>query len=125
MAENNKSTVKMFLPAIVLVASLRYSVLFTMGIVIGYILCKIFCNVFVKNGKVDSIFIDYGKWKVHLHHWIIGIIILAIVWVIDYLYLPTFFAGAICGVIIQDIYDYNDWHKVIIKNDDCKKDSKA
>src|SRR5438105_4184683 len=98
--------VRVFLPAIVLATSFYYSFSFTGGIVIGYVLCKIFCNLFVKNGRVDSIFIDYGKWKVHLHHWIIGIIILAIVWVIDYFYLPTFFAGAVCGMIIQDIYDY-------------------
>ncbi len=108
--------VKIVLPAIVLATSFYYSFLFTIGIVIGYILCRFFCNVFVKNGKIDSIFIDYGKWKIHLHHWIMGIIILAIVWIIDYFYLPTFFAGAVCGMIIQDIYDYNDWHKVILKN---------
>jgi len=126
MAEVNKSKVKMFFPAIVLATSLRYSLLFTVGIVIGYVLCKIFCALFLKhgdnvNGKIEKVFVDFGKWKLHLHHWIIGIIVLAIVWVIDYFYLPTFFAGVICGVILQDIYDYNDWHKVIIKNDDYKK----
>ncbi len=81
----------------------------------GYVLCRLFCHFFVNNGKVDSIFIDYGKWQIHLHHWILGILLLAIIWVIDFYYLPTFFAGAICGMIIQDIYDYNDWHKVISK----------
>ena len=110
--------VKIFLPAIVLATSFHYSIRFTMGIVVGYILCKLFCDIFVKNGKVDSIFLDYGKWQVHLHHWIMGIIVLAIVWVIDFFYLPTFFAGVICGGILQDIYDYNDWHQVIIKNPD-------
>lgn len=124
MAENNDSVsgskranVKIILPATVLATSLQYSILFTSGIVAGYVLCKIFCNIFVKKGRVDSIFIDYGKWKVHLHHWIMGLIILTIVWVVDYFYLPTFFAGVICGIIIQDIYDYNDWHKIIVKND--------
>ena len=129
MAENNevldtkirKGNVKVLLPAVVLVTSLYYSFLFTTGIVIGYLLCKVFCNLFVENGKIESIFIDYGKWQLHLHHWIMGIMILAIVWVIDYFYLPTFFAGVICGVIIQDIYDYNDWHKVIVRKDDYKE----
>ena len=116
MAENKNSKVKIILPAIVLATSLNYSFLFTGGIIMGYFLCKIFCNIFIKNGKVDSIFLDYGKWRIHLHHWIIGVIILAIVWIIDYFYLPTFFAGAICGMIMQDIYDYNDWHEVILKN---------
>lgn len=106
---------KMVLPAIVLVTSFYYSLSFTLGIVIGYILCKLFCILFLKNGKVDSIFLDYGKWQIHLHHWIMGIFLLAGIWVVDRYYLPTFFAGAICGIIIQDIYDYNDWHKVVVK----------
>jgi|SRR5581483_7257564 len=121
MAETKSaSAVKIVLPAIVLATSVRYSLMFTLGIVIGYVLCKIFCMLFVNNGKIDSIFLDYGKWKIHLHHWIMGIIVLAIVWVIDRFYLPTFFAGAICGIIIQDIYDYNDWHQVFIRNHEAK-----
>ena len=110
----------MFLPAMVLIPSFYYSFTFTSGIVIGYVLCKMFCHVFVHNGKIDSIFLDLGKWKLHLHHWIMGIMILALVWVVDYFYLPAFFAGAVCGMIIQDIYDYNDWHKVIVKKEIAK-----
>ena len=116
MAETSSSRVKILLPALVLLPSFYYSFSFTTGIVIGYVLCKIFCHLFVNKGKINSIFIDYGKWQLHLHHWIIGIMVLAIVWVIDYFYLPTFFAGAVCGMIIQDIYDYNDWYKVVVKN---------
>ncbi len=88
---------------------------------IGYVLSRLFCQLFVHNGKVNSIFIDYGKWKIHVHHWIMGLALLGIIWVIDYYYLPTLFAGVICGVIIQDIYDYNDWHQVIMKNTDAPK----
>lgn len=121
VSADKRNKAKMILPAVVLATSLHYSVRFTLGIVAGYVLCKIFCSIFVENGKIDSIFLDYGRWKVHLHHWIIGIIILAIVWVVDYFYLPTFLAGAICGIILQDIYDYNDWHKVIVKNEEYKK----
>lgn len=115
-----------FLPAIVLATSVNYSMRFTTGILVGYILCKIFCIVFLEhgdniNGKIEKIFVDFGKWKLHLHHWILGLIVLVGVWAIDYFYLPTFLAGAICGVILQDIYDYNDWHKVIVKNEDYQK----
>ena len=106
---------KIVLPALVLAASFYYSISFTGGVVIGYILCKLFCHFFLHNGKVDTIFVDFGNWRIHLHHWIMGLMLLAIVWVIDYYYLPALFAGFICGIIIQDIYDYNDWHKVISK----------
>ena len=112
---SKKNKVKMVLPAIVLATSFYYSVTFTGGVVIGYIICKLFCHFFLHKGRINSIFIDWGKWKIHLHHWIIGLILLAAVWVIDHYYLPTLFAGIICGMIIQDIYDYNDWHRVIEK----------
>src|SRR5581483_5259852 len=111
--EKDSAGVKIFLPAIVLATSLYYSFSFTEGIVIGYLLAKAFCHFFVHNGRVDSIFIDYGKWKIHLHHWIMGLAVLAIVWVIDHYYLPALFAGVISGIIIQDIYDYTDWRKII------------
>lgn len=126
MAENNKSTnnsKKIVLPAVVLATSLYYSFSFTTGIAIGYIICKIFCNIFVKNGKIDPIFIDYGKWKIHLHHWIMGLVFLVLVWFIDYFYLPAFFTGVVCGIIIQDIYDYNDWYKVILNKEKYKNDT--
>src|SRR5437870_6368057 len=117
MTEHKKSRVKIVLPALVLATSFYYSFTFAGGIVVGYVLCKLFCHVFVHKGKVNSIFLDFGNWRIHLHHWIMGIMLLAVVWVIDYYYLPAFFAGAVVGVIIQDIYDYNDWHKVIVKNE--------
>jgi hypothetical protein len=69
-------------------------------------------------GKVDCIYIDCGKWKIHMHHWIMGALFLVIVWFIDYFYLPRFFVGVVCGIIAHDIYDYNDWHKVLVKNED-------
>ena len=115
MPENNGSKVKIVLPAIVLATSFYYSISFTGGIVLGYLFCRLFCQFFVHSGKINSIFIDYGNWQLHLHHWIMGMVLLAGVWVIDYFYLPTFFAGFVCGIIIQDIYDYNDWYKVIVK----------
>ena len=117
MAEFKSLKVKRALPAVVLVTSIYYSLALTAGIVVGYVLCKAFCHLFVNNGKIDSIFIDYGKWKIHLHHWIMGVMVLAIVWLIDYFYLPAFFVGVIAGIIIQDIYDYNDWHKVVVRSE--------
>ena len=111
-----RTKAKMVLPAIVLGASFYYSFSFTGGIVIGYVISKLFCHFFWDNGKIGSILLDYGKWSLHVHHWIMGLVLLAIVWTLDQYYLPTLFAGFICGIIIQDIYDYNDWHKVIVKN---------
>ncbi len=114
--DNQNSTVRRYLPAVVFLASFYYSFLLALGLAIGYIGSKIFSKYLLEKGKVDCIYIDCGKWKIHMHHWILGAIFLAIVWVIDYFYLPSFFIGAVCGIIAHDIYDFNDWHKVLVKN---------
>ena len=118
MEEKQRSKVKMFLSAAVVFTSFYYSFLFAIGIIAGYILSRAFCAIFLKTGKIESVLVDYGNWQLHLHHWIMGIMFLGFVWVIDYLYLPTFFAGVVCGVILQDIYDYKDWHKVIVRKEE-------
>jgi hypothetical protein len=113
-----RSNVKKVLPAIVLVTTFYYSFLLTLGLLIGYVGCKIYHKVFIETGRVDMIFVDCGKWKIHFHHWILGALFLLIVWVIDWFYLPRFFTGVVLGIIAHDIYDFNDWHQVLIKNED-------
>jgi hypothetical protein len=115
------SKVKMFLPAMAIMASAYYSFLLALGLAVGYLGSKLFAKYFVEKGKVDCIFIDCGKWKFHMHHWIMGAIFLVAVWFIDYFYLPSFFVGAVLGIIAHDIYDYNDWHKVLVKNEDYQE----
>ena len=112
--------VKKVLPVLVLTTTFYYSYMLCLGLVLGYLGCKLYHKKFIESGKVDLIFIDCGKWKFHLHHWIMGAVLLLIVWVIDYFYLPTFFVGAVAGIIAHDIYDYNDWHKVLVKNEEIK-----
>jgi len=114
---DNKTKVRKFLPAFVLVASFYYSFLLALGLAVGYISCKIYSKYFIESGKVDCIYIDCGKYKIHLHHWILGALLLLIVWFIDYFYLPRIFVGFVCGIMAHDIYDFNDWHKVLVKNE--------
>jgi len=120
LAKNSKnSKVRRVLPAIVLVASFYYSILLALGILLGYLGSKVYSKYFIENGRVDSIYVDFGKnWKIHVHHWILGAIFLVIVWFIDYFYLPRFFVGAVLGIIAHDIYDYNDWHKVLVRQEE-------
>ena len=117
-SDNKNTKVKKFLPAIVFVASFYYSFLLALGLTLGYLGSKLFAFYFLEQGKVDKIYIDCGKWKIHMHHWILGALFLVIVWIIDYFYLPRFFTGVVLGVIAHDIYDYNDWHKVLEKNEE-------
>lgn len=118
---NKNSKVRKVLPAVVLTATFYYSFLLSLGLAIGYLGSKIFSKYFLDQGKVDCIYIDCGKWKIHMHHWIMGTLFLVIVWFIDYFYLPRFFVGVVLGIIAHDIYDYNDWHKVLVKNEEASK----
>ena len=114
---NNQTKVRKYLPAFVFLASSYYSFLLAIGLALGYIGSKIFSKYLLENGKVDCIYIDCGEYKIHLHHWILGALLLLLVWVIDYFYLPRFFVGVVAGIMAHDIYDFNDWHKVFIKKE--------
>jgi len=121
MWEAKKTNVKKVLPAVILVTSFYYSFLLALGLLIGYVACKFYYKKFVETGKVDLIFIDCGKWKIHFHHWIMGAVVLLLVWVIDWFYLPRFFVGVVGGIMAHDIYDFNDWYRVIVKTNSCKR----
>ena len=112
--------VKKVLPVLVLTTTFYYSYLLCIGLILGYLACKLYHKKFIESGKIDLIFIDCGKWEIHLHHWIMGAALLLIVWVVDFLYLPSFFVGAVAGVIAHDIYDFDDWHQILIKKETCK-----
>lgn len=118
---DNNSKIRNLMPAVVLAASIYYSSLLLLGVVAGYLASKLFSKYLVEHGKVDMIYVDFGKWKLHLHHWIMGAIFLLLVWFVDKIYLPTFFVGAVMGIIVHDIYDYNDWHKVLVKKEETSK----
>jgi multisubunit Na+/H+ antiporter MnhF subunit len=116
-ADNKNSKVRRYLPALVLMASAYISFLLSVGLILGYLGSKIFSKHLIERGKVDPIFIDCGKWKIHFHHWIMGALVLIGAWFLDKFYLPSFFTGVILGIIAHDMYDYNDWHKVLVKNE--------
>ena len=87
------------------------------GIILGYILSKIFCG---KNtgqvGIIKSIVFNIGKWRFHLHHWLIGFSILISVLLLKFsLPLAPFSFGFLGGLVFQGIFDYSDWHKILIK----------
>ncbi len=116
-SNNKNSKVRRYLPAVVVVASMYYSFLLATGLILGYLGSKIFSKYLLESGKVDCIYIDCGKYKFHLHHWILGSLLLLLAWVVDYFYLPSFFLGVVGGVIAHDIYDFNDWHKILVKKE--------
>ncbi len=65
-------------------------------------------------GKIKSIIIPVGKYKIHLHHWLISLWA-GILGGIKGFYLlsPEFFFGFLGGLIFQGIYCYGDWYQII------------
>ena len=121
-SDNKNSKVRKYLPAVVFLALGYYSFLLALGLALGYLGSKVFSKIFLESGKVNCIYIDCGNnWKIHMHHWILGSLFLLLVWFIDYFYLPRFFVGVVCGIIVHDIYDYNDWHRVLVRCEESKK----
>ena len=110
-----KRTKKKKIVSVAIIATSAYaSVLFTLGMIVGYLGMRYFYKKCVKNG-MPFIYVNIGRWKVHLHHWIFGGLIVA------YLLLGGWqfenhkiFFGILCGIIAHDIYDFNDWHKVVL-----------
>ncbi len=120
MPSNKKKGVRKVFPAVVVLATtFYYSSLFALGLLIGYLVTVLYCKKFGIDENSDKrIFLDFGNWHVHLHHWIMGILLIVVIclggWRPE---IPAVVWGMIMGMIIQDIYDYDDWHQVIIKKE--------
>ncbi len=116
----DKSKVKKMLPAVVLATTFYYSSIFTIGLILGYLATRLYCKkmgIDEENG--DKIFFDVGKkWTIHLHHWIMGVIVIGFISLAGWTHeIPVFLWGSLFGMMFQDIYDYNDWHEVLIKKE--------
>ncbi len=68
-----------------------------------------------KPGRLKSFFIPLGKYKIHLHHWLISSWVLGFALLKDvYLLSPDLFYGFLVGLTFQGIYYYSDWYKILI-----------
>ncbi len=87
--------------------------LFIISAALGYFLAH-----FLSGGKagqegiLKSVIFTAGAYKVHLHHWFISVIILAILFIVQYY--NNFIYGFLTGIIIQGL-TYKDFYKIIYK----------
>ncbi|MFH1780634.1 MAG: hypothetical protein ABH841_01315 [Candidatus Nealsonbacteria bacterium] len=96
------------LPIVTGFVSLQISILFCLGVIVGYLGAKYF--------TVRSIKIPLGKRQLHLHHWLIAMLGLATVLITKiYEDIPSFVLGIGGGLLFQGIYSYGDWHKILKK----------
>ena len=112
---------KFVLPGATLLFSLWFSAIFTLGILIGYFTTYIFDIKITKKEKIKLVKFNIGKWRLHMHHWIMGTIAFLACWVAGVLgFIPIIILGFAGGVIAHDLHLDDNWHRIIIKNSKIK-----
>ena len=84
---------------------------------VGFLLVKYLGSKTVgEPSKVRSYFIPLGKYKIHLHHWLLssGVIIVFVVFKGTYVLPSDLVYGFFGAIVFHGIYYYSDWYKVLI-----------
>ncbi len=65
-------------------------------------------------GRVKSIIIPLRRYELHLHHWFLATLA-AISSAVQGFFLvrPELFYGVLGGLVLQGIYCYKDWHRIV------------
>lgn len=104
------------LPTTTLIISGYISLLFALGIIIGYLGTYLFDKKITKKERLRPVNIKLGRWKIHFHHWLMGGVGLFLLLVFGVLHLlPRIFLGIAAGLMFHDFYSDKDWYKVILK----------
>jgi hypothetical protein len=66
-------------------------------------------------GRVRSIKITLGMYRLHLHHWLIcsAVMVIAVVRSFYLFFPPEMFLSFMSGVVFQGVYCYSDWRRII------------
>jgi hypothetical protein len=102
--------------ALTILATLIFSYLFIISIAIGFLASKSIAGKSTgERGKLRSILIPLGKWRIHLHHWLFSLWLISISIVTGmYFIAPGITYGTLGGATFQGIYCYKDWHIILI-----------
>lgn len=110
---------KYIIPIVILIVSLYFPISFLIGIIIGYFCTALYHKKFIETGKVSLLIFNIGRYEIHLHHWVTGILLFLVIYLSGVLFqLPFFWIGAIAGVILHDLYTDDIWYKIISKIDE-------
>ena len=67
-----------------------------------------------KQGIVRSIIIPWRSYRLHLHHWLLALILGGVFLVKGfYVVTPEVFYGFLSAAIFQGIYCYEDWYRIV------------
>ena len=89
-----------------------------LGIIFGYFLGKFLSGKKTgQPGVIRSIILNFGSYKLHLHHWVLSSGILIFSFLTSFsLPFSQFSLSFLSGFAIQGIICYSDWHKILIRN---------
>ena len=87
------------------------------GVIFGYFLGKFLAGQETgQSGRLKSLIFHIGSYRVHLHHWFLGAVLLLSVILFNLaLPFPRFSYGFLGGCVIQGIHCYSDWAKILIR----------
>lgn len=103
-------------PVAVLAISWYISFLFVLGIIIGHISTNYYHKKVAGKPRLQQVYIPFFRWKIHFHHWLMGVVAILIFWVTGVLnVVPHIILGMTGGIIFNDFYSYDDWHKIVLK----------
>ncbi len=89
--------------------------LFYLGCAAGFAVCKLCGGAEAGiQGRVRSIIIPLRSYEIHLHHWLLSVIAASTSVVQGFfLIAPGLFYGVLGGLILQGVFCYSDWHRVV------------
>ncbi len=68
--------------------------------------------------KIKMVRFNIGKWRLHVHHWLMGAIAFLVCWVAGVLgFIPIVILGFAGGVMAHDLHLDKNWHKIIMKKE--------
>ena len=106
MIKFNSKKTKLLLGIPIAILSLKIY----LGTIFGYFFAKFLA------GKIGSIVFNMGNYKLHFHHWMIGLIGLIFVFLYNFSPLINHLTyGFFGGLIFEGISNYSDWHKILNK----------
>ena len=85
---------------------------FVLGAILGFGFFKLFAGTYPGDKPERSIRIPIGPYFVHVHHWLISMVILVVLHVFD-ASLPLL-DGLLIGSMLQGL-TYSDWYRIIYK----------
>jgi len=99
-----------------LVSALLFGYLFIISVAMGFLASKFFAGKSTgKRGRLNSLLIPFGKWRIHLHHWLYSLWLISISLATGmYFIAPGITYGTLGGMTFQGIYCYKDWHIIMI-----------